>query len=123
MKDLTWKFFWEQKKEELIKFIKWISLIIGAILIVWLLLLFIKFIFFIIFPNVCTLENAEKFNGGVNTCKWLISFTTFAFLGGIFAGITQWLINNWTKAKNRAKMSLLRKAQFEYNAKGRKNVK
>ena len=89
--NLTWKYFYEQKKEEIMEHITGIG--VGSILIALVCILL-------------GIELSETFNGYFIWLNYIgISILTFWILVGIFFVVRcffRWIISNWKEAKWRA---------------------
>ena len=90
---LTWKYFWEQKINELGKFFSWV--IIGV---------FLPYFVGSVYGFTPEVDLSPECFGML---VWLAGFMTILFLYGIFmlasATLKDWIQSNWKKASSRAK--------------------
>lgn len=106
-KELIWKYFKEQKKEELLTLFKSIKIVlynIGAVLI------FILALFLIVFSGVSILMfliGIFFFEEVLKSGSIFLYYTGMVLLPlSIIAGVIYWLVSNWNKAKKRAEKEL-----------------
>ncbi len=102
IKKLTWKYFWEQKKEEVCKVFRCIPLIAKTIFyIIILVIVFVStcaawaYLLITFFPDEAG-ETYQKYPG-LFRINFIINIT-----GWIYFGLLAWGNSNWKKAKKRA---------------------
>lgn len=106
LESLTWKYFWEQKIEEIIKGMFWL-IIVG---------LFFGFCYIIGRSDIVGFEFDPSIEYNAFTLVFLqillglltifIGMTIIVFLFCLFKDIVIWLISNWELAKSRAERDL-----------------
>lgn len=101
LKSLTWKYFWQQKWDE----IKPFFLIILGFTALWTIPEAMGLILLSQFPNIFSINNNLSY--GINA--WTRGFT---FLGAlilfclVIGSIIYWIKSNWQKAKERAQKEI-----------------
>lgn len=96
IRELTWKYFWQQKKEEIANF--WDYNSIGIIALSTLISLFVQF------PRFC--EDQKELIWLSNIGLFIIIF--WIILGILYAikGFVNWIEYNWMKARHRAENNI-----------------
>lgn len=94
-RELTWKFFWEQKCKEIFYFLKLFFIVIGIVIVIF------------IGSFILNWAEAHEDTFKIIAIITLISIAIFVLIVGIYF----WIESNWIKAKERAKKTLKNKCK------------